>query len=257
MVVGATSGRVRGSDAIWPSGLRSGSNVEGLVFRSAVLGLRSEVFWSWVEVCYRPPLRDGQKIEREAHETRARKHARARRAFWCVLGSCHDPRFATGCFPVEGRVFGLWSLGLRTPASRRAASPGGVLPSRCATPKTATRRCPIKRREGASRRRILHVEKAASRPAVALASRAASVGRVGAISGRVSATFWTAGRGARRSCFAKSGVARVPRSVFFDTPKKRRPAIALRNMSHSQIVVQNTSPCVFVQSTRNRPKSRL
>ena len=49
----------------------------------------------------------------------------------------------------------------------------------------------------------------------------------------------------------------VPRSVFFDTPKKRRPAIALRNMSHSQIGVQNTSPFVFVQSTRNRPKSRL
>ena len=34
------------------SGLRSGSRVEGLVFGSAVLGLRSEVFWSWVEVCY-------------------------------------------------------------------------------------------------------------------------------------------------------------------------------------------------------------
>ena len=33
------------------SGLRSGSRVEGLVFGSAVLGLRSEVFWSWVEVC--------------------------------------------------------------------------------------------------------------------------------------------------------------------------------------------------------------
>ena len=241
--VGPVFGRGQGS-RVWSSGLRSW-----------VCGRRS--FGRGSRSVTRPPLRDGQKIEREAHETRARKHARARRAFWCVLGSCHDPRFATGCFPVEGRVFGLWSLGLRTPASRRAASPGGVLPSRCATPKTATRRCPIKRREGASRRRILHVEKAASRPAVALASRAASVGRVGAIFGRVSATFWTAGRGARRSCFAKSGVARVPRSVFFDTPKKRRPAIALRNMSHSQIGVQNTSPSVFVQSTRNRPKSRL
>ena len=151
--VGPVFGRGQGS-RVWSSGLRSW-----------VCGRRS--FGRGSRSVTRPPLRDGQKIEREAHETRARKHARARRAFWCVLGSCHDPRFATGCFPVEGRVFGLWSLGLRTPASRRAASPGGVLPSRCATPKTATRRCPINRREGASRRRILHVEKAASRLRIA------------------------------------------------------------------------------------------
>ena len=36
---------IGGGGFFGPSGLRSGSNVEGLVFRSAVLGLRSEVFW--------------------------------------------------------------------------------------------------------------------------------------------------------------------------------------------------------------------
>ena len=156
-------------DFVGRSGLRSGQMSRGVSSGLRSWGLRSEVFGrgSLSVGVTRPPLRDGQKIEREAHETRARKHARARRAFWCVLGSCHDPRFATGCFPVEGRVFGLWSLGLRTPASRRAASPGGFLLSCCATPKTATRRCPINRREGASRRRILHVENAASRHRIA------------------------------------------------------------------------------------------
>ena len=266
-------------------GRGQGSRVWSTGLRSWVCGRRSFGRGSRSVRVTRPPLRDGQKIEREAHETRARKHARARRAFWCVLGSCHDPRGATGCFPGRRPSLALCdpedcyatvpnqASGRRLAASDFTRRKSGVPPRRCFGQSGSVRGsgrcdfwsrfghvldrgarrlplllCQSGRRVGASRRLFDTPPKKDARPLLCEICRTRGSGL---------ATFCDAGRGARRSCFAKSSVARMPRGVFFDTPKKRRPAIALRNMSHSQIGVQNTSPFVFGRSTRNRPKSHL
>ena len=56
---------------------------------------------------------------------------------------------------------------------------------------------------------------------------------------------------------AQSSVGKAPRGVGFYTSKKRRPAFALRNLSHPRIGVRNALRPCFAASSRNRPKSRL
>ena len=142
-------------------------------------------------------------------------------------------------------------------ASRRAASVGGVRGRRPWAASSGS----VPHRVASAGRGEASLDVVSARvfahAAIAFANRVASAGRPGAIWAVFWATFWAAGRGTRRSCNAKLSVAEVPRGVFLGRSKKRRSGLALRNMSHPRIGVENTSPFVFGRSTRNRPKSHL